>query len=73
MWHHPDIAVVSRDRGGEYAKAASVGAPQVGQKAPDFTLSDTSNKPMSLAGLLTQPINGKSPKGVLLIFYRGYW
>jgi len=52
---------------------ASLGAPQIGQKAPDFTLSDTSNKPMSLAGLLTQPINGKSPKGVLLIFYRGYW
>jgi len=52
---------------------ASVGAPQVGQKAPDFTLSDTSNKPTSLADLLTQPINGKSPRGVLLIFYRGYW
>ena len=52
---------------------ASVGAPQVGQKSPDFTLSDTSNKPTSLADLLTQPINGKSPRGVLLIFYRGYW
>jgi len=52
---------------------ASAGAPQVGQKAPDFTLSDTSNKPTSLADLLTQPINGKSPRGVLLIFYRGYW
>jgi len=52
---------------------ASVGAPQVGQMAPDFTLSDTSNKPTSLADLLTQPINGKSPRGVLLIFYRGYW
>ena len=52
---------------------ASVGAPQVGQKAPDFTLYDTSNKPTSLADLLTQPINGKSPRGVLLIFYRGYW
>ena len=52
---------------------ASAGAPQVGQKAPDFTLSDTSNKPTSLADLLTQPINGKSPRGVLLIFHRGYW
>jgi len=52
---------------------ASVGAPQVGQKSPDFTLSDTSNKSTSLADLLTQPINGKSPRGVLLIFYRGYW
>ncbi len=36
MWHHPDIAVVSRDRGGEYAKAASVGAPQATQCADRF-------------------------------------
>ena len=52
---------------------ASQAAPQVSQKAPEFSLTDTSNKPVSLAGLLSQPINGKSPKGVLLIFYRGYW
>src|SRR2546423_8076027 len=36
MWHHPDIAVVSRDRGGEYAKAASQGAPQAIQVADRF-------------------------------------
>ncbi len=52
---------------------ASQGAPQVGQKAPDFTLTDTNNKPVSLAELLSNPINGKAPKGVVLIFYRGYW
>ena len=52
---------------------ASTGAPQVGQKAPDFTLTDTNNKPVALVELLSQPINGKAPKGVLLIFYRGYW
>jgi len=52
---------------------ASQNAPQVGEKAPEFTLADTSNKPVPLAGLLSQPINGKSPKGVLLIFYRGSW
>lgn len=52
---------------------ASAGHPQVGQKAPDFTLSDTSSKAVSLSELLSSPINGKAPKGVLLVFYRGYW
>ena len=52
---------------------ASTGAPQVGQKAPDFTLTDTNDKQVSLSALLASPINGKAPKGVLLIFYRGYW
>jgi len=51
----------------------SVGAPQVGQKAPDFTLTDANDKPVTLARLLTEPINNKPPKAVLLIFYRGYW
>jgi hypothetical protein len=52
---------------------ASRGAPQVGQKAPDFTLADTNNKQVSLSNLLSEPINGKAAKGVLMIFYRGYW
>ena len=52
---------------------ASTGAPQVGYKAPDFTLTDPNNKPVSLAQLLTEPLNNRPPKGVLLIFYRGYW
>lgn len=52
---------------------ASHGAPQVGQKAPDFTLVDTNNKQVSLSSLLSEPINGKAAKGVLMIFYRGYW
>lgn len=52
---------------------ASTGAPQVNQKAPDFTLTDTNGKPVALSELLTQPINNRPPKGVLLIFYRGYW
>lgn len=51
----------------------SAGAPQVGQKAPDFTLADSNNKPVMLAQLLSEPINDKPPRGVLLIFYRGYW
>jgi hypothetical protein len=45
----------------------SAGAPQVGQKAPDFTLVDTSGKQVSLADTLSKQ------KGVLLVFYRGYW
>ena len=52
---------------------ASKGAPQVGRRAPDFTLTDTSGKTVSLNELLTTPLNGKAPKGVLLVFYRGYW
>jgi len=56
---------------------ASHGAPQIGQKAPDFTLADTNKKPVSLSELLGAPINAKAasinPRGMLLIFYRGYW
>ena len=51
----------------------SSAAPQVGQKAPDFTLTDANDKQVTLAQLLTEPLNNKPPKAVLLIFYRGYW
>ena len=51
----------------------SKGAPQVGQRVPGFTLPDTSGKQVSFNELLTRPINGNAPKGVLLVFYRGYW
>jgi energy-coupling factor transporter transmembrane protein EcfT len=46
---------------------ASQAAPALGQKAPDFTLSDMQGRPVSLANLLGQS------NGVVLIFYRGYW
>ncbi len=52
---------------------ASQGAPHVGQTAPDFTLPDTTSKPVSLSELLSIPINGKAPRGALIVFYRGYW
>ena len=52
---------------------ASAGAPQVGQKALDFSLTDSNDRTVTLAQLLSEPINNKSPRGVLLVFYRGYW
>ena len=53
-------------------------APQVGQRAPEFALLDTTGKNYSLTQLLTTPItdsNGSTrpAKGVLVFFYRGYW
>jgi hypothetical protein len=52
---------------------ASAGAPQVGQAAQEFSLIDINGRATSLSELRSQPINGKPAKGVLLIFYRGYW
>jgi hypothetical protein len=67
---------------------ASSGAPQVGQKAPDFTLSDSNGNKVSLGQLLgsgaavtgtpgeasgATTVGSPAPKAVLLIFYRGYW
>jgi len=52
----------------------SAGSPQVGQRVPDFTLSDSTGQPVALAQLFS-PAPGASqpPKAVLLVFYRGYW
>src|SRR4051794_4876975 len=43
--------------------------PAVGATAPGFTLLDANRKPVALSQLLAAP----GAKGVLLIFYRGYW
>jgi hypothetical protein len=54
----------------------SAGAPQVGQKAPYFTLADTTGQPVSLDHLFAPAADdpqGMPPRAVLLIFYRGYW
>jgi hypothetical protein len=51
---------------------ASAGAPRVGARAPDFTLSDTHQQPVALASLLAGP-RPSTVRGVLLIFYRGFW
>jgi hypothetical protein len=45
----------------------SLGAPLIGQKAPEFTLQDQNGNPVALAGLLS------TSKAVALIFYRGFW
>jgi len=57
---------------------ASAGAPQIGAKAPDFTLPDAQGRPVRLANLLASRAGGAPESGspgswVLLIFYRGYW
>jgi hypothetical protein len=44
----------------------SAQAPRVGEKAPDFSLSDQNGKSVSLTDLI-------SPNGAILIFYRGHW
>ena len=51
----------------------STGAPHVGQKAPAFTLKDTTGRDVTLTQLLSEPVDGTPPKSVLLVFYRGYW
>ena len=45
----------------------SAQAPHVGQKAPDFVLLDQNEQPVGLGDLLS------GSRGVVLIFYRGFW
>jgi len=54
---------------------ASTGAPRVGQKAPEFVLPDNNNNPLTLSSLLSSASADTQarPKGVLLVFYQGYW
>jgi hypothetical protein len=42
-------------------------APHIGQKAPDFILADQNGKPVGKGDLLS------GSRGVVLIFYRGFW
>lgn len=52
--------------GGKQIPAAG-NALREGQPAPPFTLADTGGKPVSTSSLL------ENRRGLLLIFYRGYW
>jgi hypothetical protein len=51
----------------------SAGAPQMGQRLPEFILSDSSGQPTSFSQLFAAAADRSQPKAVLLIFYRGYW
>ena len=53
-------------------------APQIGQRAPEFSLVDTNGESFTLAQLLSTPLTdsagaARPTKGVLVFFYRGYW
>lgn len=53
---------------------ASKEAPKVGEKAPELNLPDTHGKVFTLAELIASPSGSAQPtRGVLLVFYRGYW
>lgn len=52
---------------------AAAGAPQVGQKAPDFVLQDPQGRPVRLYDLLGSPRGAGQASWVVLVFYRGYW
>jgi len=55
---------------------AAAGAPAVGDKAPEFALADTNGRMLALSMLLSESMPGMQagkPRGVLLVFYRGYW
>lgn len=59
--------------GARHIPPLSAGTPAIGQRVPDFTLPDTSGKPVSLAQLFDSSSGNAAPKAVLLVFYRGYW
>ena len=81
----PILAMLSLGAAGLFAYAtlyasrqlpAAAGAPAVGDKAPEFALADTSGRMVALSTLLSEPMPGMQagkPRGVLLVFYRGYW
>lgn len=53
-------------------------SPQIGQRAPQFSLVDANGENFTLAQLLSTPITNsgsaaRATKGVLVVFYRGYW
>ena len=57
---------------------AANNAPKVGERAPEFALVDSNGTNFSLAQLLSTPITdstgvARAAKGVLVVFYRGYW
>lgn len=48
-------------------------APQVGAKAPEFSLSNAEGRSVTLGELLSPPTAQTTGSWLLLIFYRGHW
>jgi len=68
------LGLVSSHLAAQRPLPPSKGSPQVGQKAPDFTLPDTSANRVKLSDLLAaRAAPGANGSWLLLIFYRGYW
>jgi hypothetical protein len=59
--------------GARHIPAESANAPQVGQRAPDFTLPDSTGHSVALTQLFSGSAGKEPPKALLLVFYRGYW
>jgi hypothetical protein len=59
--------------GARHIPVESAAAPQVGQRAPDFTLPDSTGHSVSMTQLFSGSAGKEPPKGLLLVFYRGYW
>jgi peroxiredoxin len=58
------------------AMSTSAAAPRVGQRALDFTLTDSSRQRVSFDQFFAPAADdpqATAPEAVLLIFYRGYW
>jgi len=62
MASHPEIELVSRDRGGDYASAAATGAPQAVQCADRFHI--LKNLGEALEGLLARHLATKRQKNI---------
>jgi cytochrome oxidase Cu insertion factor (SCO1/SenC/PrrC family) len=62
----PAGAQVGPKDGGADLKPTDLNRVKVGQPAPDFTLEETTGKPITLSDF-------RDKKTVILVFYRGYW
>lgn len=66
------LLVAAQEKGPSRVLPPSNNAPQVGEKAPDFTLPDVHGNSVTLSEFIAHGEDDK-PGWVLLIFYRGYW
>lgn len=64
MRQHPDIQVVSRDRGGDFAAAATLGAPQATQCADRFHICKNLTEALQpfIARCLAEMLTDKTPQ-----------